>query len=455
MLPQLEPPVDYDALQRKSREAYFSVLFDKERAKEMLSELVECIGQPDITVGGLNAENLHVDLNSSLFILAHAIRRNVLEGIKVKDAFIYIDWRNFFVIEAAAMLESNQDLQPTLEQKEELCATVCKAAREGAFQNVVRYDGESISIPLFTHALLFLAISLDCDLPQEAALHLTEIPEIFFDKDGKAVKYEYITKKISPEHLTAKVLEDLSMTHIGYSVLQDHIEYCGKVQSDGAVKTARRLCMEESSCDAICYVAFKYLYDRMGQEYIESEIIPNANGALLCHIATNYSNISRNVLKEAMEQRYHTSPAPTLQSILIAFGSQNALMQYAGIVCGTHALPEEEPEFGGSTSAVASVCNPRFLPLLGNLFETALSPDFRDREFDGLLGSLTKAFLNCGKEDADATISEVKSHLSDKCKDEKRIRRCNYIIEEVLRIKCANSDVPLEIEEVERLIRKI
>lgn len=453
-LPELEPPVDYDALRHKSHEAYFSILFDKGKAQGMLSELAECTGQPNLTVGELNPENLDVDLNSPLLLLMYAIRRNVFEGVKVKDAFAYMDWDSFFVIEAATMLENTHGLPPAPEQKEELCAAVCKAAEAGAFQDAVRYDGKSISISLFTRALLFLAISLDCDLPQEALLHLTEIPEIFFDKDGKTIKYEYLSRKLSPAQLTAKVLEDLSMAHIGDIVLRDHIEYCGKVQSDGAVKSAYRLCMGESSYNAIYYTAFKYLYDRMGLEYIESEIIPKANGTLLCHIATNYPDISRNVLMEAMEQRYQTMPAPALQSMLITLGSQNALLQYTDTVCRTNALPEGEPEFEGSTRAIATVCDPRFLPLLGNLLETALSPDFQDREFGGLLGNLTNAFLNCGKKDADAAISEVKRHLSDKCEDEKRIRRCNFIIEEILHIKCTDSDVPLKITEVEKLIRK-
>lgn len=453
-LPDLTLPVDYDALRRRSRKTYFAMLFDQKKACQMFSELVEHTGQPDLTIGELHAAELHADLDSPLLFLLYAIRRNVWEGVKVKDAFEYINWKHFSVIEAAEMLKNNRDLEPTPAQRKALCADVCKAAEEGIFQNAVQCDGESTSIPLLTHSLLFLAINLDCDLPQEAFLHLTEIPEFFFGDDRKNPKYGYLARKLPQEDLSAKVLEDLSMPHIGESVLQDHIEYCGKIRSDGAAEIARRLCIEESSSDVSRHTAFQYLYNQMGNAYVESEIVPQANGELLCHISTKYPDISRSILKTAMEERYQTAPTPALQSILIAFGSQSALQQYTDTLCRTHALPAEEPELHGSTGAVATVHNPCFLPLLGDLLETALSPDFRDREFDGLLENVTKAFLNCGKEDAGAAIAEIERHLPRKSEDEKRSRRCNYIIEEILHVKHANLDMPWPITQVEKLIKK-
>ena len=180
-----------------------------------------------------------------------------------------------------------------------------------------------------------------------------------------------------------------------------------------------------------------------------------ADTPLLYTIATTYKDVSREVLRKAMEPQYTEKPSLGLQAVLITFNSSIAIKDYVSTVQKNHALPEGDTEYGrGPTAAISTISDPKYLPDLGELVEAVYDPAFQDRDFQGLRNGLMTAFINCSRQNAEETLAELNRHHPGLGSAERNVFFYNYTVEEILRTQRLDRDQPWPIEEVESFLRE-
>lgn len=422
----------------------------------MLAELLTYTENPQMTVGELTALRIDFGLYSPLLTLQFCMDRYVRADVRAESFFDQVHWEEFIIREAAAVLENKQDLHPTVAQAESLSSLVCKMIDGGAFENALHFENDRITFSSLTRSLVFLAVYLDCPLRIPELLQMTEFPASwFFHNDFTSkIKYDYLGRKVPSVELNQRIAENLTSGQIGF-IFQDHIGYCRDVRCEYAVDTAKDLCINTPGDDSIRYTALRYLYELLGHEYIETDVVPYADTPLLYTIATTYKDVSREVLRKAMEPQYTEKLSLGLQAVLITFNSSVAIKDYVSTVQKNHALPEGDTEYGrGPTAAISTISDPKYLPDLGELVEAVYDPAFQDRDFQGLRNGLMTAFINCSRQNAEETLAELNRHHPGLGSAERNVFFYNYTVEEILRTQRLDRDQPWPIEEVESFLRE-
>lgn len=411
---------------------------------------------PQMTVGELTALRIDFGLYSPLLTLQFCMDRYVRADVRAESFFDQVHWEEFIIREAAAVLENKQDLHPTVAQAESLSSLVCKMIDGGAFENALHFENDRITFSSLTRSLVFLAVYLDCPLRIPELLQMTEFPASWFSHNDftSKIKYDYLGRKVPSVELNQRIAENLTSGQIGF-IFQDHIGYCRDVRCEYAVDTAKDLCINTPGDDSIRYTALRYLYELLGHEYIETDVVPYADTPLLYTIATTYKDVSREVLRKAMEPQYTEKPSLGLQAVLITFNSSVAIKDYVSTVQKNHALPEGDTEYGrGPTAAISTISDPKYLPDLGELVEAVYDPAFQDRDFQGLRNGLMTAFINCSRQNAEETLAELNRHHPGLGSAERNVFFYNYTVEEILRTQRLDRDQPWPIEEVESFLRE-
>lgn len=446
---------NYEEKRKQRDQAYFSILFDQQAAKDMLDDLLSRTGDASITVDDLRQANVKHDMYSPLMILQHAMYSYVSGGVKAMDFFETIDWDEFVICEAFRRLQQTEE-KATEEQVAVLTSLLEKTIGidfiKDALHTFKKYDG----LPHKTCCVLQLAVLLDICLPESCLLELTQLPDYYFSLDHNEKPYSYLMRHLDSETLKRRIIGNLEKEIVTGDVLTTHIQFCGAICCDAAVRNALQVCKSGESTQHDRYEAFKYLHGIKGAGYVEEAVLPYVDGELLCMIAGSYKDISTEAMKEAMEAQFRGNPSGNLQMYLISYGSRMALEQYANEVQRTHKLPENNTEYAdGPTSAIGTIGDPSTLPILGKLMEIVCAPDFKDAEFGGLRSGIIEAFYRCCVVDPDASMSELIKHeeitaTSDSCK-----RMYEYIKEAIIKQQRFKMDVAWTIERVEEYWRAL
>lgn len=166
--------------------------------------------------------------------------------------------------------------------------------------------------------------------------------------------------------------------------------------------------------------------------------------------------LSKAHLRAAMERQFQAAPSSELMAHLISLGSKMALLEYIKLAEENQTIPEKRSDsLTGPTQAISTVRDPKFLPLLEKLMETALSPDFQDGEFCSLRTSLSNALTACGAVEPDAVKAILRAHQGTPEKNECAFWFCSYT-EDALRQKIRmKQDAPLKLSEVKRVLETV
>ena len=451
-LPQRLPKIDHGSMRKESAQAFFNALFSLEDMRIMFNELMQAIGQDEITAKELLDKLKYFPYASPLRHLVSSIYHYLSEETKIKDFFAMINWERFVITETKRLLRQHPDLSVTQEQKNELWKTIKGHIEDGVLSNEVHSEKSSVSD--FVDSLVFLIMHFEYQVEESILLEMTEIPAFCFNRDNFGKKYEYLKEQISLEKLKTRISKNISEKNLGEYILQDHIEFCHTFRSDVAVKKALLVCIEEKEDSMLKHVAVDYLYGICGYEYICDKVLPYATEDFLIHILTTYKDIPRERLYSYALEEYNLNPTTSLMGYLINSECEQALDDYVKKVLEQ----KRPPDYNGSdylspTKAIASISNPYFLTQLTQLLTVVLDSNFVDSQFGGLRNSLSDAFVNCGKVSADDTIALLECFLSgNQQKGEYCIRFCNFIIDEIERNKRKDTDRAMSIQETKSKI---
>ena len=456
-LPEYKAPIDHDALKRKGAQEYFEALFDEEKRNVLTTQLLYAIGNPDVTTKQLLDINIKADhhyRHSALRRLQSALYRYGTD-VKVSEFFNRIDIDRFILWSASHFLSEESTVVPTHTEKEKLTEIVANILKERNFANSVTYYPDGFSLKPLTKALLSIIRYLDYPLDEKALLDLTELPAYIFDKNNERTKYVYLQQKLSLDKLKLRLVQNVATQRVRDTVLKDHIDFFDSCKDSSLAEYALKICNDPNDT-YLRSIAWRYLYNTLGAEYVASEIQPIADMELLLEIAGTCKDISREKLCKAMEREYLKQPSIQLQAHLITYGSSIALNDYVTKVMHDKQLPEGKGIYiHGPTEAIRSIHDPTFLPQLELLLQTVFDPDFKDNTWRGLQDSLSKALINCGTTACDETIEMIKKYRPSAEVNEGNYRYCNYTIEEIARARKSTLDMPKSLFETKTLLRKV
>ncbi len=436
--------------ERKQQEqAYFSILFDQQAARNLLDDLLSHVGNADITVEELQTVHLSIKSSTALYFLKHALYEYVPGMVKAKDFFEIANWDTFVICEAFHKMYQF-GVKPTKMQAEILTALLEETIDIGFIEAALESFEKTQGLTHSTYYTFQLSALLDIPLPRNCLQLLTRLPNDYLSVSHSKELYCYLIKHLGIEALKDRIICDLEEKTVAGEVLMEHIQFCGAVSCDAAVESALEICKDQAYTQNERYESFKYIYERKGAEYVEAALLPVLDTELLCIVAANLTDISRDAMKKAMESQYRDKPNHSLQMYLITFGSMMALEQYANEVQKTHQLPEGKMDYAdGPTSAISTIDDPSMLPILGQLLEVACSPDFQDADFGGLRSGIIDAFIRCSERDPDKSMHELITHEKVAAISERNRTTHEYIKEAIVKQQRLRKDHVWTINQVE------
>ena len=453
-LPEYKAPIDYDALKRKAAQEYFEALFDEEKRKALTAQLLNAINDPDVTTKQLLEVDIQTDHHSAIRRLQTAMYHSGY-NVKVSEFFDRVDIDKFVLWSASHFLSEKSPVVPTPAERGRLAEIVTNMLKDWSFEDSVIYYPNGFSLKLLTAELLSVIQYLDYPLDETMLLDLTELPACVFDKNNDRTKYIYLKQKLPVDKLHLRLIQNVVEQRVKDMVLKDHIDYFDKCKDASIAEYAFEMC-KDSSDTYLRSIAWRYLYNTLGAEYVASEILPIADEELLLEIDGTCKDISRERLRKAMEREYEKTPSLLLQAHLLTYGSGLALGDYVKKVARDKKLPEGKGvHVDGPTAAISSICDPAFLPQLETLLLVVFDPDFEDCDWRGLRNSLIKAFVNCGIVAYEETIQLITKHRPPANMNEENYRYCNYTIEEIEQARKSSFDTPKTLFETKEFLGEV
>lgn len=452
-IPEYEPPTDYNLLKKQASQEYFDILFDEGKRTSLFNQLLSLINDADATTDQILDLGDNIEYDSALGRLKASIYHYGCKT-KISEFFDVIDLEYFVIWSASKYLGKNSSIVPTPSQKRILSELVFKKLDESTFQDPIDYYENGFSIKHRVLHFLPLIIYFDLPVSKKIILQFTELPCELFSEKNNIDKFDYLESKLSPQELKNRIIENAETGKVRNMVLKEYIDYFDKIKDDSLAEYAFELCKKDDIY--IRFYAWQYLLHLFGVEYIESDILPFADGEFLIEINNSCKNINKNIMKDYMEKQYKIAPTLQLQRHLIALESVVAITDFVEFVATNKCLPEcNNTRVDGITDAIRSIHNPEFLPLLETLLVTLFDKDFEDGNWHSLRNSLFYAFVNCSKLQPSATIEIISAHIPDVDGDERNFRYCNQIIEDIQNEQNSQQDNPLEIQEVKQILKSI
>jgi hypothetical protein len=453
-LPEYKAPIDYDALKQKSAQEYFEILFDEEKRRALTAQLLNAIDNPDVTTKQLLGEDIKADYHSAIRRLQTAMYHSGYD-VKVSEFFDQIDMDRFVLWSASHFFSEKSSVVPTPDEKGRLAEIAANILEDWSFENSVIYYADGFSLKPLTAELLSVIQYLDYPLDEAIFLDLTELPAYIFDKNNEWAKYVYLRQKLPADKLNLRLIQNVATQRVKGMVLKDHIDYFDRCKDASIAEYAFEMC-KDSSDTYLRSIAWRYLYNTLGAEYVASEILPIADEELLIEISGACKDISREKLRKSMEREYEKTPSIQLQAHLITYGSSLALGDYVKKVTSDKKTPEgKSVHIDGPTAAISSIRNPEFLPQLEVLLMAAFDPEFEDNTWHGLRNSLTKAFVNCGTVAYENTIDTIQRCRPFADVHEGNYRYCNYTIAEIEHARKLLLDVPATLLETKTFLEDV
>lgn len=451
-LPKFQPRIDYEALRKCADQEYFCVLLDTGKRLDLFSELVCALPDPNILTTQLLDVNIRIAHHTALKNLQVQIY-HYGANVKVSEFFERVDPERFMVRSASEFLK-RPHIVPNEKQKSILVETVRKLVEGGIFENAVEYSSTGVTIKALAPEALSIIQYFDMPMEEETLLNLTELPACVFKRKIEGEKYQYLKDRLDREKLRLRLKENVEVARVENMVLQDHIRYFDSIRDAGVTPKALEICKEEKDNTILRSIAWKYLVNTMGVDYLCERVIPFADGDFLMELAGSCKEIPRKVMLEAMERWYMNDKSLYLQAHLISLGSVTALSDYVEFVRTKKVTPEGDSiVHDGPTAAIRSVQGEYALPFLGKLLDVIFDAEFVDCSWRGLRSTLRAALINCGKNAPKETIEIIEKHRSKELIQKENVRFCNYTINEIRRAQVVNQDLPMTLQETMKVLQ--
>lgn len=247
--------------------------------------------------------------------------------VKVSEFFDRIDIDRFVIWSASHFLSKGSTVIPTPIEKEKLAEITANILRDWSFENSVIYHADGFTLKPLTAELLSVIQYLDYPLDEATFLDLTELPAYIFDKNKDETKYAYLRRNLPADKLNLRLSRNVTKQRVKDMALKDHIDYFDRCKDASIAEYALGMC-KDSNDTYLRSIAWRYLYNTLGAEYVASEILPVADEKLLLEISDTCKDISREMLRKSMEREYEKTPSIQLQAHLITYGSSLALGDY-------------------------------------------------------------------------------------------------------------------------------
>lgn len=257
-------------------------------------------------------------------------------------------------------------------------------------------------------------------------------------------------------HLNDDLCDTSELAHfVKSNEILSFFDYFDKCKDTSIAEYALEMC-KDSRDVYLRSIAWRYLYNTLGAEYVANKILPVADEELLLEISGACKDISKEKLCKSMEREYAKTPSLQLQAHLITYGSGIAIGDYVKKVTNDKKPPEGNGvHIDGPTAAISSIRNPDFLPELEALLTTTFDSEFEDNTWHGLRNSLTKAFVNCGTVAYEKTIDAILRCRPSADVHEENYQYCNYTIEEIKYARKSSFDMPKTLLETKEFLGEV
>lgn len=452
-LPERKAHIDYERLKQERKQEYFDILFDRARAEELLLRSIQKLRLPDPTVNELIWSAGEYEYGSLLMELNYGLHRHVQKSVKAKNALQALDWNQFVIFEAYLSVQNEKTIQVSDKQKSALREMLSLLYGQNLLENAVTYRDTSAQVPIFVIAAVSLSVYLGLVPEENMLLQMTELPYYCFSQKEDAQKYIFLESHISKEPLRHRIIENVKAQRVHGLVLRDHIQYCAEHDCEDIREAAvEAVKMDESARTA----AIEYLYKVFGAHCIQKELLPFADERTLLDIERLCPNLSKEHLRIAMERQFRVKSSLKLMTHLIVLESETALCEYIRLARENHTIPEHKNNFlNGPTEAISSLRNPELLPLLEDLMNIALSPDFQEEEFCSLRSSLSNALVACGSIEPETVMAILQSHQGTPERNKFAFRFCSYTADMIKQKNRVKWDAPWKMCDVKHELEVI
>ena len=156
-LQEREPKTNHASERRKGELEYVDALFSREKAENMLAELLTTVGESNLLVKDLLNATFGLPWYSPLKSLKIAIYHGADKESRVADFFTDLDFDRFTIVECKKILSGRTDIVFSNKQKDHIRDIIVRYLDQDVLKSEVGYKDGNAWITSFVHSLVFLA----------------------------------------------------------------------------------------------------------------------------------------------------------------------------------------------------------------------------------------------------------------------------------------------------------
>lgn len=472
----IEPPkmhIDYDELYRKASQTYFDSLFDKVAYHKLINNLLEYIGNENVTYDKTKDVFFKkMYKNYDYDTLNCKILRYVVDDIcdcsfkdnLVKNFVVNVkNWTQFSIYQIYNIL-SRSDIKINISDEQqkfihEFCDNQIQS--EKLVEEIIGSNDKS-----YTYNLIFFCFFssyFNFEYSDEIIRKLTLLPKHFFcnANNDDCVFSEYIRKNLSDVKLLECIQYNISSYTLRLSSQIEHIKFCKQHNKDYALKLAEHICFDPQIDEYDKRVALEYLDtifkdSENNYKYIYSKFLETDDEKLLNAIVslTIRSN-SPLLIKRLEEENKKSDNKEKYLAELIKLQSQYGLKMYYEIAKEKMSIPNcGNQNYCKPTEAVSKINSVELIPILIKLKDLLFSEGFKDIEYFGLYNNLLHAFQNIAIEHNDEVITSLNESVQNPNIIPNDKAFCNLLISDIEMQVKSRKDIPWNVKKIKTFLKE-
>jgi len=458
--------IDYVKIRKNGEQKYFNSLFDKNKYLELLNELIEIFENPDILCEEVKEVYIKFDpsdYRQDLFYVVWDIDICKFEKYPAKKFLNKINWEVFSINAIYRFLTKKIDgIEINAYQKSFIYEYCKKTISETKLSDLITYKENGLYEYYYSgrHTLYFSSY-FDFNYNKETFIDmLLWLPAFFHRSDEEKYIMSipiYILNHLSTEEISKQIQLNIQNKNLCLNddKINEYIRFCNENNLTYMVEIAKKICKNSENKDWDKRIAFEYLENIKGEQYIYDNLLPTSENILLEMISEKFAQNKNLVLEKCLiEYNQNSENQEVFLIYLIIMSSEYGINKYYDLTKEKNAtIDGGEHRIDSLTEAIGLVKNIIFLPQMINLLHLRFSPKFKDSEYSGLYNALYKALGNMAIENYDIIYVELSEVQKVYPKNHEIQSFCNNLLSEIKHQYYKNKDIPWTIQGAKNFIK--
>lgn len=420
----IDPPVDYEAKQKREHQAFFDVLFDERAFSDLADKVCTIMGEKTPigkSITHADADKLTlIHENKMLSDWYYLIRRIVPDDSPVtfgEYKKTIGDWDAFRFCAAEETLKNHEEsIDISDHQREWLSQYTLETLHKYDIKSAFQIKDGRFTYPMMLSICLSVMELIEIECDRDLAIQLLSIPSPILKAESPDQLPEYAVKWLDEQTITSTIIANVHAGELNPYTASAYVHYCLNHEViECKADIIAYLIDKDRNCGFV-FAEVEYITKLFGEDVLLEEVLPHCDDDRLLECIATHIHLRKesDELDRKLWSWYRKTEDTKWLKHLINRNNVNALEEYLKLCRESLVLPDSrqrriDPEV---TDAIRAVYMVECLDSVIGLLMVASDPRFVEREEAGfgLTNSCWGAITSIAKSNYSLTVDALEAN---------------------------------------------